>query len=147
MKIMSVILAHPYPNSFNHALFQQAVQVLETNGHRVFSHDLYLEKFDPVLPKSDLAIGSVPAEIKNYVDEMLESDGMIFIHPNWWGQPPAILKGWIDRVFRNGVAYKFEEGDSGGGMPIGLLTGKIGVVFNTSNTAADRERDFFGDPV
>lgn len=69
------------------------------------------------------------------------------IHPNWWGQPPAILKGWVDRVVRVGVAYQFEEGDSGEGVPIGLLQAKKAVVFNTSNTSEQRENEVFGDPL
>jgi NAD(P)H dehydrogenase (quinone) len=56
------------------------------------------------------------------------------------------LKGWIDRVVRPGVAYEFREGDSGEGVPIGLLEGKIALVFNTSNTPEERERAVFGDP-
>ena len=69
------------------------------------------------------------------------------MHPNWWGQPPAILKGWVDRVIRPGVAYQFLEGDSGEGVPCGLLAARTAVVFNTSNTDADREKTVFGDPL
>jgi putative NADPH-quinone reductase len=75
------------------------------------------------------------------------AEGIIIVHPNWWGQPPAILKGWIDRVFRPGIAYEFEEGDSGEGVPKGLLKAKTALVFNTSNTEAQREVQVFGDPL
>ena len=68
-------------------------------------------------------------------------------HPNWWGQPPAILKGWVDRVVRPGVAYEFREDDSGEGVPVGLLKAKSAVVFNTSNTYPERELAAFGDPL
>jgi len=61
--------------------------------------------------------------------------------------PPAILKGWIDRVIRPGIAYEFEEGDNGEGTPIGLLKAKIGLVFNTSNTSEERENNIFKDPL
>ena len=70
----------------------------------------------------------------------------MIVHPNWWGQPPAILKGWVDRVFRPGIAYRFVEGDAGEGVPIGLLKASAAVVFNTSNTPDARERFAFGDP-
>lgn len=63
------------------------------------------------------------------------------------GTTAAILKGWIDRVIRPGVAYKFEENDSGEGVPIGLLKAKAAIVFNTSNTFRDREMKVFGDPL
>nr|WP_290528577.1 NAD(P)H-dependent oxidoreductase [Akkermansia sp.] len=69
------------------------------------------------------------------------------MHPNWWGQPPAIMKGWIDRVLREEVAYTFPKGDNGGGLPIGLLKAKAALVFNTSNTPEERERNVFGDPL
>jgi NAD(P)H dehydrogenase (quinone) len=63
------------------------------------------------------------------------------------GQPPAVLKGWVDRVMRAGVAYDFQEGDSGEGIPIGLLKAEKAVVFSTSNTFEERERNHFGDPL
>ena len=75
------------------------------------------------------------------------ADGIVIVHPNWWGQPPAILKGWIDRVFRAGVAYRFEEGDGGEGVPVGLLKACAAVVINTSNTPEQREQTVFGDPL
>ena len=63
------------------------------------------------------------------------------------GTAPAILKGWIDRVFRPGLAYRFQEGDGGEGVPIGLLQARAAVVLNTSNTEAVREQTAFGDPL
>lgn len=89
----------------------------------------------------------LPETINTYCNELSFSDGFIIVHPNWWGQPPSILKGWIDRVFRPGVAYRFQEGDKGEGIPIGLLKAEVAIVFNTSNTAADREKKVFGDPL
>ena len=65
------------------------------------------------------------------------------MHPNWWGQPPAILKGWIDRVLRQGVAYEFGPA----GRRSALLTGKTAVVLTTSNTPRDDELRLFGDPL
>lgn len=85
--------------------------------------------------------------IRRHCDEIAGADGIVIIHPNWWGQPPAILKGWVDRVLRPGVAYEFKEGDSGEGVPVGLLKAKAALVFNTSNTSETREREAFGDPL
>ena len=73
--------------------------------------------------------------------------GIIVVHPNWWGQPPAILKGWMDRVIRPGVAYEFLEGDKGEGVPRGLLKARCAIIFNTSNTETTREKTVFGDPL
>jgi NAD(P)H dehydrogenase (quinone) len=145
---ISVILAHPDPSSFNHAIARTVAKQLGNNGHLVFFHDLYAENFDPLLPTDEISTdASVPPSIGRHCQEIAEADGIVIVHPNWWGQPPAILKGWIDRVIRPGVAYEFLEGDSGEGVPRGLLRARAAVVFNTSNTETEREKKIFGDPL
>ena len=145
---ISVILAHPNPKSFNHAIAQTAVDAIKVNRHDVFFHDLYQEKFDPLLHASEIAEDArLPAKIKKHCEEIAAADGIVIVHPNWWGQPPAILKGWIDRVIRPGIAYEFLEGDSGEGVPKGLLKAKAALVYNTSNTQTQREKEIFGDPL
>lgn len=147
MKV-SVILAHPDPASFNHALAHKAVSCLKRNGHEPIFHDLYQERFDPVIPACEIPEhGAMTTEIQQHCVEICSVDGIIIVHPNWWGQPPAILKGWIDRVLRPGTAYRFLEGDSGEGIPLGLLTARTALVFNTSNTLPEREKVVFGDPL
>ncbi|HSO25556.1 MAG TPA: NAD(P)H-dependent oxidoreductase, partial [Methanobacteriaceae archaeon] len=147
MKI-SVILAHPYENSFNHALYVNVLKTLKSNGHEVRAHDLYLEEFKPLIKGKELVNGetSDPLVIQHR-KEIKEAEGIIIIHPNWWGQPPAILKGWTDRVLRSGVAYEFDDDDDGSGVPRGLLKAKSALVFNTSNTPEERENEVFGDPL
>ena len=145
---ISVILAHPDPQSFNHAIAKSAVGALKRNGHHVFFHDLYAERFDPLIPAEEIPKGaSLPQSIETHCSEIASADGIVVVHPNWWGQPPAILKGWVDRVIRPGVAYEFIEGDKGEGVPVGLLKAKAAVVFNTANTPPERERAVFGDPL
>jgi putative NADPH-quinone reductase len=145
---VSVILAHPDPASLNHAIAQAVVEHLQASRHSVFFHDLHEEGFDPVLSAAEFPRGAeVPPEIHRHCEEIAAADGIVIVHPNWWGQPPAILKGWVDRVIRPGVAYEFVEGDSGEGVPVGLLRARTAVVFNTSNTEAERERSAFGDPL
>ncbi len=85
--------------------------------------------------------------LSEHCEQLANADGIVLIHPNWWGMPPAILKGWVDRVVRPEVAYRFEEDDSGEGIPVGLLKAKAAVVFNTSNTPEKREQEVFGDPL
>ena len=137
---VAVILAHPYRKSFNHAIAQTAVRQLERNGHVVFLHDLYAENFNPIFTQEELRKDAfLPEAVGVHCREIAEAEGIIIVHPNWWGQPSAILKGWIDRVVRPGVAYEFLEGDSGEGIPNGLLKAKAAVVFNTSNTPQDLE--------
>lgn len=145
---ISIILAHPNPASFNHAIAQAATEELKRLGHAVSVHDLYREGFDPVMPTSEFEPTAVlPPAIADQCDEVAAADGIVIIHPNWWGQPPAILKGWIDRVLRPGVAYNFIEGDNGEGIPVGLLKARAAVVFNTANTPEHRENAVFGDPL
>lgn len=147
MKI-SVILAHPDSGSFNHAIAKTAVEELCRAGHAVHFHDLYGEGFDPALPAAEIpAEAALPPPIAAHCREIAAAEGIVIVHPNWWGQPPALLKGWIDRVIRPGVAYNFLEGDSGEGVPAGLLRAKTAIVFNTSNTPAEREKTAFGDPL
>jgi NAD(P)H dehydrogenase (quinone) len=145
---ISVILAHPDRHSFNHAIAHSAYRALERSGHSVCFHDLYEEGFDPMLPASELDTKGQPSlDIARYCEELQRSNGLVIVHPNWWGQPPAAMKGWIDRVFRPGVAYRFQEGDKGEGVPIGLLRAETAVIFNTSNTRPEREMREFGDPL
>lgn len=147
MKIV-VVLAHPQPGSFNHAIAQAATEQILANGHAVVVHDLYQEGFDPVLPGGEIAReAALPPAIVDHCAEITNADGLVIVHPNWWGMPPAILKGWVDRVVRPGVAYTFVEGDSGEGVPVGLLKARAALVFNTANTEVERERAVFGDPL
>jgi NAD(P)H dehydrogenase (quinone) len=147
MKI-SVILAHPHPGSFNHAIADTAAATLRDAGHTVTVHDLYCEQFDPLLPSDEIYRDApLPPAIALHCSEIAAADGIVVVHPDWWGMPPAILKGWIDRVLRPGVAYRFAETDAGEGIPIGLLVAKAALVFNTSNTHALREQEAFGDPL
>jgi NAD(P)H dehydrogenase (quinone) len=143
-----VLLAHPETNSFNHAIASTAVRALVANGHEVIAHDLYQEAFDPILVRGEAPKGAaLPPAIQQHCEHLARTDGIIIVHPNWWGQPPAILKGWVDRVIRPGVAYEFLEGDQGEGVPHGLLRAQAAIVFNTSNTGSQREKTAFGDPL
>jgi NAD(P)H dehydrogenase (quinone) len=146
---ISVILGHPDKNSFNHAIAKAAVETLRENGHEVAFHDLYREKFPAILPAKEIPRGAaLPQIISRHCAEIAAAEGIIIVHPNWWGQPPAMLKGWVDRVLRPGVAYKFAEGDSlAAGALVGLLKANAVLVFNTSNTQPERELAVFGDPL
>lgn len=147
MKI-SVILGHPDQGSFNHAIANAVVETLLNNGHDVIFHDLYKEKFDPITTGQEIRKGaSLEKVIEEHCDEISKAEGIVIVHPNWWGQPPAILKGWVDRVLRPGVAYEFKEGDDGEGIPVGLLKAKKALVFNTGDTPEERELQVFGDPL
>ncbi|KMY69086.1 NAD(P)H dehydrogenase [Desulfocarbo indianensis] len=143
-----LVLGHPSGDSFCAAIAQSARTALEELGHEVIFHDLYREGFDPLISAreipQDAPLDPVAAR---HCRELAQAEGIVVVHPNYWGQPPAMLKGWIDRVFRPGVAYRFLEGDGGEGVPEGLLKARLAVVLNTSNTFEDREMAVFGDPL
>lgn len=143
-----IILAHPEKASFNHSIADICRDRLFSNGHTVCYHDLYQEGFDPTITSIEIPKdASLDKVIQDHCNDLINSDGIIVVHPNWWGQPPAIMKGWIDRVIRPGLAYRFDDGDNGEGIPIGLLKAKVGIVFNTSNTSEIRETNIFKDPL
>lgn len=147
MKI-SIILAHPDPASFNAAIGKVVRETLTQDGHVVAFHDLYAEQFDPLLHRGEIPKDAqLDPALRRHCEEIAHADGIVVVHPNWWGQPPAILKGWVDRVIRPGTAYEFLDGDGGEGVPHGLLCAQTALVFNTSNTAPEREVAVFGDPL
>lgn len=139
MKVL-IILGHPNKKSFNHSIAEICREQIEANGHIVFFHDLYAEKFDPI-QYIDNENSDIKDDIKSHCSHLKSCDAIIVIHPNWWGQPPAIIKGWIDRVLLPGVAYDFELNDKGDYIPVGLLKAKVGLVLNTSNTPTIFEND------
>jgi NAD(P)H dehydrogenase (quinone) len=147
MKI-SIILGHPTPGSFNHAIATTARALIEAAGHTVWFHDLHAEHFNPVPGANEYVKGSSPPpELARHCEELLQADGFIIVHPNYWSQPPAILKGWVDRVIRQGLAYRFVPDGKGGGKPQGLLNARHALVIVTANTPEAVEIGHLGDPL
>lgn len=132
--IVSVILAHPDPGSLNHALARSAVEALEEQGHDVRFHDLYAERFDPRLTATEIAEHrSDDPRVERHAGELVRADGLVIVHPNWFDLPPAILKGWVDRVLREGTA--FERGEHGGFR--GLTRLRAALLVTTANAPYD----------
>ncbi|MFJ7157385.1 NAD(P)H-dependent oxidoreductase [Streptomyces sp. NPDC101118] len=146
---VGVYVAHPRPGSFNHALFDAVVAELRARGATVSAHDLCAEGFPPVLSADETetveaAAPAHDAQVSLHRAEVATLDTLVFVHPNWWGMPPAVLTGWVQRVLAPGVAYKLGTAD---GEPAGLLRAGRALVLNTSDTPADREASEFGDPL
>jgi NAD(P)H dehydrogenase (quinone) len=127
-----IVYAHPHPESFNHAILETTVHALKKKGHEVTVRDLYDIDFQPVLKPQDTAAmkaGQTPADIKTEQQFIEQADAITFIYPIWWTGLPAILKGYVDRVFSYGFAYAYgAEGIDK------LLTGKKGLIINTHGT-------------
>lgn len=109
-----VVLAHPDPNSFNHAIAAKACSTLEAAGHTVTMLDLYADGFrtamspaERVAYHSDRPILDPMAE--RHAEMVKQADALVFIYPTWWSTLPAILKGWLERVMVPGVGFVFDE--------------------------------------
>jgi putative NADPH-quinone reductase len=146
---VSLVLAHPKQDSLNHGIADAVADELRSLSHRVAFHDLYAEGFDPVLLEGETqGEPTLDPLVELHRGEVAMAEGMVLVHPNWWGQPPAILKGWVDRVLVPRVAYEFSPDDpAGAGAPSGLLRAGWAVVLNTTDTPRERELREFGDPL
>ena len=141
-----IVHAHHEPQSFNGAMTRRAVEVLEGAGHTVTVSDLHAMGFDPVSDRRNFTTVADPDYLKQQAEEQYASDHdgfapevlaeiekveacdlMIFQYPLWWFGMPAILKGWVDRVFAMGRLY-------GGGKwyDAGALQGRRGLVAMTT---------------
>ena len=134
MKILFVACLPKGP-SFGEALAYNLRNTLSEAGHDVEWRELYAESFDPLLDPAELARGlSFDPLVLSHAKALVEADGLLILHPDWWGQPPAILKGWIDLVFRQGVAYELEGEDGFEKAWRPLLGGKKALVLVTSDS-------------
>ena len=124
-----LVYAHPNPRSFNRALLETIDAELCERGHATCIRDLYQMRFRAVLDGEDLIRnwrGDLPDDIRQEQEAIRWAQGLVFIYPIWWFGPPAILKGWIDRVFVRKFAFDFTEA----GMQ-GLLTHEKALIVNT----------------
>ena len=143
-----IVSATPSQSSLNAAIAKRAAVAAHAAGAQVIHHDLYQEAFPAVLPAAEIPKnGKVDPIIAGHCSDLLASEVIVIVHPDWWGQPPAILKGWVDRVIRAGVAYEAEGEPGELGVVRGLLTGRSVVVFTTGDTDEEREHEYFRDPL
>ncbi|BCX18205.1 MAG: NAD(P)H quinone oxidoreductase [Geminicoccaceae bacterium] len=149
MKVL-LVHAHPEPRSFCAALKDRAVATLERLGHAVTVSDLYAMRFDPVAKAADFAqrrdpdylnyaleqrhafeTGTLAPDVAAELDELRAADLLILVFPLWWFSVPAILKGWIDRVFLSGPLYGGRRFYDRGG-----LSGKRATCLITTGSRA-----------
>lgn len=112
MKVL-IISAHPKSESFIHSLRLVVTEELVHQGHEVREHDLYEDKFNPVLTAYERQNHGAPLypkiesypELIPYVEDLKWCDALVLVYPTWWSGQPAIMKGWFDRVLVNEVAW------------------------------------------
>jgi NAD(P)H dehydrogenase (quinone) len=124
-----IIYAHPNDDSLNHHLMQTVVESLQTKNQEITVRNLYQINFNPVLSLEDMQgqrLGTIADDVKQEQEYISLADHITFIYPIWWTGMPAIMKGYIDRVFSYGFAYRYDQG-----VQKGLLTGKKTTVINT----------------
>ncbi|OBW98821.1 NAD(P)H-dependent oxidoreductase [Gallibacterium genomosp. 1] len=112
-----IIYTHPNENSFNHAILEEVVQTSKEMGMDVVIRDLYQLKFNPILTWNEfeqINKGNIPVDIKSEQQFIKEAELITLIYPLWWMGFPAILKGYLDRVFSHGFAYKTDDNGSEG---------------------------------
>ncbi|MFB1049835.1 NAD(P)H-dependent oxidoreductase [Paraliobacillus sp. JSM ZJ581] len=117
-----IVFAHPREGSFSHALLERITKALEAKQYEVNVRDLYKMNFNPLLDGRDMIHiengtfvrenETFPEDVLKEMQYMLESDLYIYIFPSWWNGMPAIMKGYIDRVFQHGFAYSFEDDEA-----------------------------------
>ncbi|MEN0040777.1 MAG: NAD(P)H-dependent oxidoreductase [Pseudomonadota bacterium] len=145
-----VIHAHPCRDSFNAALYDTTVAALERSGWAVDGCDLYAEKFDPVLSDQDrreyhdLEINR--HKVEPYVLRLQAARALVFVYPVWNYGPPAMLKGFLDRVFLPGVSFNLEE-TSPGKVKLTRALDHIDRLAVVTTYGGDKLRTFLsGDP-
>jgi putative NADPH-quinone reductase len=110
---IQVVHCHPLPSSYNHALFEAIVETLTKNGHEVVATDLYREGFQPAMTEHERATYMQESYDRSAVAEYCEIlksvEGLILCFPHWWFSMPAVLKGWVDRVWGPGIAFDYDK--------------------------------------
>ncbi len=104
-----VVYTHPSPSSYTASVLARVLAGLDAAGHEVDVLDLYAIGFDPVLSAEErFRSGDDPLTsplVQSHIALVRSASAMVFVHPTWWSGTPAMLKGWIDRVFVADVAY------------------------------------------
>lgn len=126
----AVIIAHPNPKSFTHSVARAYAAAVVAQGHTVFERDLYAMGFDPCLKREEIPTGESYRTAPDAAAErqaLADIDVFAFFYPWWFNAPPAILKGYVDRIFSTGFGYR---PDFGGTKP--MLTGRRLISFSSS---------------
>lgn len=139
----SVILAHPQRGSLNHALAAAAVRGLEAAGYDVTAHDLYAEGFDPLLRPEEVETTTFSDPLAaRHASEVLEVARIVVVHPTWFFHVPAMAKGWVDRVIREGIAFDVVEGGVAG-----HLRASSALIVTTANASRTVKVEALNDPL
>ncbi len=147
MKVM-VVYAHPYDKSYNHAILESTLEGLREGNHEIDFLDLNNDDFNPIMTSEDLQAASmgkvVDPKVIEYQSRIEAAQHLVFIFPIWYESVPAVLKGFLDKVFSSGWAYKPVPGKS---TPVGLLTQLNATVISTMGMPKLIYRSFYNNAV
>jgi NAD(P)H dehydrogenase (quinone) len=141
-----VVVCHPVPTSFVGVLAERTLAALAISGHEVRTIDLYAEDFQAHLTRDewrDRANAANWPQLRAHIDLLRWADGLVFVYPTWFGGQPAMLKGWFDRVWCEGVAY---EVPTDGGRVRGLLTNIASIEVITTHGSGKFMNSLQGEP-
>ena len=130
-KKVLVVLAHPPAGSYGAALAEAYAGQARRDGHEVKLLSLGTLKFDPVLHRSYRAVQPLEPALQAAQAQIRWAQHLVFVYPVWWGSVPAVLKGFLDRVFLPGFAFKYRPGKS---LPEPLLKGRSAHLVLTMDT-------------
>ena len=128
-----LVIGHGRRDSLCHRLLEAARRTLEAKGSEVRVQDLLADGFDPVLHLGPGATAALPEHAcamgRRYQEDVLWMDTLVIVHPVWWFAPPAILKGWVDQVLVDTIAFRRPPS----GLPQPLLGGRRALLIQTYN--------------
>lgn len=131
MKKILIIIGHPNPESFNHALAHRYAEAARQAGHSVEVLSLATLQFDPILRMGYAAPQELEPDLQAAQVSILNADHLVVLFPSWWGSTPALLKGFIDRTFLPGFAFKYKKDSVWWDR---LLSGRTGHLVVTMDT-------------
>jgi putative NADPH-quinone reductase len=112
---IQVVHCHPLVTGYNHALYEVIVETLRANGHDVVATDLYREGFQPAMTERERQTYMQEAydysAVADHAETLKSVEGIILCFPHWWFSMPAMLKGWVDRVWGPSIAFDYDPKD------------------------------------
>lgn len=135
-----ILSAHPDPSSLNAQLVSTLTDALQKRNREIKKYSLYEEKLDPLLSLEEIQRGvSWDPLVESMKKDLQICSSLYIFYPDWWGQPPAILKGWMDRVLAPETAYRWVGGEWEDKHWTPLLEGKEAHIIVTADQEADRD--------
>ena len=134
MKKLLIFYSHPSHDGCHGYLLKGVRERLDSAGAAYELIDLYAINYDPLLKNAELYSAGryeVSAQNREFQDKIQTADRLLFIYPTWWGNLPAMMKGFFERVFISRFAFRYKFN-----VPFGLLKGKKAAVFSATGGPA-----------